>query len=217
MQEAQSQSLVEVQKVTSEYASYSQSKNGLGNLLGGVVVLIVYLLNALLGHGWLTTLLTIVLTIGWLVGKEVIRQRLYRRFGMAQERWPEKMRRSHLLSAIFTTICIAFVWGVFLLKLYLSPWMWLFALLSVVLTPWIGWRYLRGTNEFVVGTFLLIACIVVSAGGVFQPTSLEGWGGTLLFPLTGLIMIIGGFNEHRAFQKLAARLQSQFDKERLYE
>ncbi|GER91783.1 hypothetical protein KDW_59450 [Dictyobacter vulcani] len=52
------------------------------------------------------------------------------------------------------------------------------------------------------GIYLLVACIVNSVGGSFKVQSLEQFGGTLLFPLIALAMIVYGIREHREFRQL---------------
>jgi hypothetical protein len=96
--------LERVQQLTQDYASYSQSRNGLGKVLGGVVGLIVALANGLIGPGWLTASLTIGLTIAWLISKEVIRRHFYQRFGEARERWVNDARRMHIGQVAFVLL-----------------------------------------------------------------------------------------------------------------
>ncbi|MBE3558212.1 MAG: hypothetical protein IMW89_03185 [Ktedonobacteraceae bacterium] len=194
----------EVQQLTQEYASYSQSKNGLGNVLGGVVGLAIYLVNGLIGPGLLTALLTIGLTLTWLVGKEFIRRRFYRVFGEAQEVWTPQARRWHTGSIAFTAlICVgvgvAFIW----LGGLREPSGWLYLLFCAVM-PWIAWRYLRTPNEFTVGIFLLCACAVTSAGGAYGLL----YGSWAAF--FSVLMLLKGIDEHRKFRALAIRLQAQW-------
>src|SRR5437588_7925306 len=92
-------SIAELQQVTQEYASYSQSRGGLGNVLGGVVGLISFAALSLLG-GVVLAVLSVGLTVTWLVGKEIIRHRLYRIFGDAQEMWSASQRRGHAIAAV---------------------------------------------------------------------------------------------------------------------
>lgn len=205
-------SVREVQQIVQDYASYSQSKNGLGTALGGLIGIIVYLINIFSGHSNLVVVLTIGLAACWLIGKEIIRRRLYRSFGEAQEVWSAERRRSHLISVSIVTLLMFGVWLFFLLKLPSTSWNWfalLFTFLILAISPWVMWRYLRTLDEFVIGVFLLVVCIVTSVGNVFQPGSIEGLLGTFLFPLTGLGMILKGLKEHLDYRKLVARLAAQ--------
>ncbi|GCE21060.1 hypothetical protein [Dictyobacter kobayashii] len=157
-------SIEEVQKLTQEYASYSQSKNGLGNVLGGVAGLAIVFANGVIGPGLLTAILTIGFTICWLVGKEVIRRKVYRSFGEARELWSPAARRWHRWAISFLILVVIVVWIIFIAFGGLAkPQGWLY-LLFVASMPWIAWRYLRTTSEFVVGVFFLCACAVTSMG-----------------------------------------------------
>ncbi|QBD76866.1 hypothetical protein EPA93_12970 [Ktedonosporobacter rubrisoli] len=196
-------SLKEVQQLTQEYASYSQSKGGLGHVLGGVVGLAIYLLNGLVGPGLLTAILTIALTLSWLFGKEILRRLLYRKFGQAQEIWTAEARKWHRGTIIFIILIFAIVGIVYIwLSRMSKPSDWLY-MLFVVAMPLIAWRYLRTWEEFSVGIFLLCACAVTGGGGAYG--LLDGpWVAGI-----ALIMIFKGFREHSKFRALAARLQAQ--------
>jgi hypothetical protein len=203
MNDSHLRTIEEVQQLTQEYASYSQSKNGLGNVLGGIVGLTIVLVNGLIGPGLLTAILTIGLTICWLIGKEVIRRWLYRPFGNALEVWEPGARKWHKWSVAFVTLVAIGVWIFFIASGGIAkPQGWLY-LLFVAIMPWIAWRYLRTVNEFVVGVFLLCACAVTSAGGAY---GLLGWWWVGLF---AVVMLYMGIIEHRKFRKLAAQLQAQ--------
>ncbi|GCE21246.1 hypothetical protein [Dictyobacter kobayashii] len=205
MNNLQMDTIQKAQRVTQDYASYSWRKNGLGTTLGGIIGIAIYLVNLLFSPGLVTTALTIGLTIGWLIGKEVIRQRLYRTFGYAQELWPSRSRWSHFFSIVLVELCIAGCWYVFLSKLHSQLLYWILAAVSLLVIPWICWRYLRNGDEFVIGVFLLVACIINSVGTT-MPHTIEQVSGTLVFPLIGLGMIVRGIQEHREFRSLSALL-----------
>jgi len=196
-------SIEEVQQLTQEYASYSRSRNGLGNVLGGGAGLAICLANGLFGPGMLTTIFTIGLTVVWLVGKEVMRKWLYRRFGEAQEVWPKKARRWHIglvisLTLIIGGVCIAFI----VLGGLTRPQGWLYLFFAVVM-PCIAWRYLRTSAEFIVGVFLLCACAVTSVGSAYG-LAFSWWAA-----LASLLMLLSGIYEHRKFLRLVVHLQAQ--------
>lgn len=199
------QSISEMQDLTREYASFSQSRSGLGNVLGGVAGLASFAVMWLLGRGVATAILTVGLTVAWLVGKEVIRRQLYRPFGEARETWPASLRHGHVVSvAIIACACVAFA-VVILVRSFTAATPWSVALpylIFCLITPWIGWRYLRTVNEFMVGFYLLFASAVVSAG--FVPDRL--WLVAIL-PWYSLVLVVLGLREHRQFQDLAARLR----------
>ncbi len=97
----------ELRELSQEYASYSRSRGGLGNVLGGVAGLVIFAALWLLGRGGVMAGITVGLTVAWLVGKEVIRQRIYRPFGEAREAWPEAQRRGHLVTVGLITAVLA--------------------------------------------------------------------------------------------------------------
>lgn len=205
MSHTYTRSIAELQHLTQEYASFSQSRSGLGNVLGGVTGLASFLAIWLLGRGLATTAITIGLTLAWLVGKEVLRRQIYRPFGDARETWPAPQRRAHalyaglitLLLAIFAVAVVVHAWQV-KTPLRVSASYFAFCLV----TPWIMWRYLRTLNEFMVGFYLLFACAVTGAG--FVPDLLVV--GAIL-PLYSVLLITLGLKEHRQFQELSARLR----------
>src|SRR5438270_329130 len=99
MIETSARSIADLQQVTREYASFSRSRGGLGNVLGGVVGLISFAALWLLG-GIVLAALSVGLTLAWLVGKEIIRHQVYRPFGDVRELWSASQRRGHAIAAI---------------------------------------------------------------------------------------------------------------------
>ena len=203
MNDMQLRSIRAAQQLTQEYASYSQSRNGLGNVLGGVAGLVIYVANGLLGPGLPTAAITIGLTVLWLIGKEVIRRRLYRSFGEAREIWAPTARTWHIAIVILLAGLIfgMLIWGIFSGR-FANVRMWP-AFLIYAAIPVISWRYLRSINEFLIGVPLLIACAYTSMGGA------GGFWDQLQIPLYAAVMIAIGIAEHRQFQVLAARLRAQ--------
>jgi hypothetical protein len=199
-----------VQQLTQEYASYSQSRNGWGKVLGGIAGLIICAFNVLVGPGLLTAVCTIVLTVAWLIGKEMIRKRFYQRFGEAQEVWSSSARRRQMGLVAFVSLIVIGVCVFFISLNGLSlPQGWLYVFFIVAM-PWIVWRYLRSHDEFSVGVFLLCACAVTSDGGAYGP-AFSWWGGliSLWVALVSLWLLRSGFAEHRQFRLLEVQLEAQ--------
>lgn len=207
MTKTSTRSIAELQQVTQEYASFSQSRSGLGNVLGGVAGLIAFAGMWLVGPGPVAAVLTVGTTAVWLVGKEVIRRRLYRPFGDARESWPASQRRRHRIGvSIIATVLAAFAVMIVVHSL-LTKTAWSIALPYLVfclVTPWIAWRSLRTDNELMVGVFLLFASAVTTAG--FVPDRLLF---TAILPLYSALLILVGLKEDRQFQALAARLRAR--------
>jgi hypothetical protein len=218
MDDAYRRQAEQVQRLAEEYASYSASKSGLGNVLGGIAGIAIYLLNGLLGRSLWTTILTIGLTIAWLGGKEVLRARLYQPFGTVQE--ISTLSTKKFLSWViglsaFTALGIwVLAWVAFLNpRLGIGPIRLVLALVCATSMPWLGWRYLRTLDEFMVGFFLLICCAITSLGSAMVPPGIEGWLGTLWVPIYALILIKRGIVEHRAFRHLARAFQVRKEKQ----
>jgi hypothetical protein len=206
----------QVQHLTREYASYSARKSGLGNVLGGLVGITIYLLNGLLGHNLWTTILTIGLTLAWLAGKEVLRAHLYQRFGTVSENPTPSTRklRSWILGISIPTALGLWLlaWIAFLNPaLHIGPIRLILALLCASNIPLLGLRYLRTLDEFMVGFFLLLCCAISSLGSTLIPPGIEGWLGTIWVPLYSLILIARGLAEHQTFRLLAHTLQNRKD------
>jgi hypothetical protein len=193
--------LGELQQVTRDYASYSRSRGGLGTVLGGIAGILVFVVIWRFGGNAWTAGLAIGLTVLWLVGKEVIRRRYYRRYGEAQETWAGQARRTHLASVLlFTPLLLGFaVWIVAAGWLSKPATAWPY-LVFCLATPWIIWRYLFTVNEIMVGAGLLFICAITASG--HTPALL----GLLIVPVYALAMIPLGLAEHRQFRTLAARL-----------
>jgi len=203
--EASRRTVGELRELSQEYASYSRSRGGLGNVLGGVAGLIIFAALWLLGPGGVMAVITVGLTVAWLVGKEVIRQRIYRPFGEAREAWPEAQRRGHLVTVgLITAVLAVFLVMIVAHSLITSgPWSVAapYALFCLV-TPWIAWRYLRTANELMVGVYLLFSYAITSAG--FTPDRLIT---VALLPGYAALLVIFGLREHRQFKALALRLR----------
>lgn len=202
------------QKFAEFYASFSQSRNGLGKVLGGIVCIVVALAGTFIGAGMFTSVLTIALTLLWLVGKEIIRKRVYFQQGEAGEVWTEFQRREHLFATGFVSV-IAFGAAVWVFvnsqPLTLPNAIYIFVALSM---PFITWRFLRAPLEFVVGVFLISACAVTAAGGAYS-LILPDWsfdsimiGLSVWLPLIGsFVLIVFGIREHRQFLSIMQAIE----------
>lgn len=211
MDKTMMQAIQQRQALTEEYATFSQSRGGLGKVLGGVAGIIVVLAGSLLGNGMVTAVITIVATLLWLIGKEVIRARMYRTFGDVKEIWTAEQRHSHFLSTGIAGFICAIVAGLILFNGDINePEMWVY-LAFVILLPFVSWRFLRTPLEFIVGVFLLAACAVHGSGGAYSLFSGEL---TAVLPtwssfIGALVLIAIGWQEHRRFQQLAAQMQAE--------
>jgi hypothetical protein len=206
MAEMQLERLRAVQELTRAYASYSQHRSGLGNVLGGLAGLLAYFVGLLAGPGATTAAITLVATVGWLVGKELIRRRVYQAFGAARAPWPTADRRLQIgLTAFLMAVSIWVLAMQVQLGRLDEPRYWPY-ILVVAATPLIAWRFLRTQSEFIVGVFLLCASAVTSAGGAY---SLAENGLLYAFvPVTAVALIVIGLREHRQFLTLRDQLRT---------
>ncbi len=196
--------IADLQQVTREYASFSRSRAGLGNVLGGIVGLVVFGAILLFGGSALTATLAIGLTVGWLVGKETIRRRLYRRFGMAQETWSGSPRKTHRVAVlILTPLLLAFAAWIVATGWLSKPAVAVPYLVFCLATPWIAWRLLYTYNEIIIGCGLLFMCAVTASG--HTPDLL----GLAIVPCYAAAMIPLGLAEHRQFRALETRLRAR--------
>lgn len=204
------------QTLTETYASFSQSRGGLGKVLGGIVGLVIILAATLLGGGVFTAVLTIGATALWLVGKELIRVWLYRPLGTAQAVWTPDKRREHLRLTGFVALIAVGITVMMLLNADLTSPETRVYLAFIVVMPFLTWRLLRTSLEFVVGVFLLAACAVHGAGGAYS--LLPSTDLSLLMALSqsaptwsslfgALVLIRVGWQEHQHFQALMAQMQ----------
>jgi hypothetical protein len=98
--------ITELQQMTREYASFARSRAGLGNVLGGIVGVVVFGIVLIFGHD---TVVAITLTFVWLLGRDLVRRWLYQPFGPAREQWDGAQRRTHLvMTGSFTISLLAF-------------------------------------------------------------------------------------------------------------
>ena len=199
-------SISKMQQLTRDYASFSQSRSGLGNVLGGVAGLLVFAALLLLGHGVLAAILTLGPTVIWLIGKEIIRRRLYRTFGDSRETWTASQRRGHAIIVSIIGLVLAACAVLFAAYTIAGKASWSTTipyLIFCLVTPWIAWRYLRTANELMLGCYLLFASAIAVSG--HAPDLLLF---AAILPLYSLALIWVGLNEHRQFQELATRLQT---------
>jgi len=196
--------IVELRQLTQEYASFSRSRAGLGNVLGGIVGLVVFGAIWLFGGNTVTAALTIVLTLLWLAGKEVIRRRVYQDFGAVRETWTGSPQRTHQLSLLlFTPLLLAFaVWIMAAGWLSKPAVAWPY-LVFCIATPLIMWRYLYTLNEIMIGFGLLFMCAITASG--HTPVLLA----QLVVPIYAAMMIPLGLSEHQRFRALETRLHAR--------
>lgn len=194
------QTIADKHHLAQTYASFSRSRAGLGNVLGGVVGLVVFGLVWRLGHSLAVAIVSISLTLLWLVGRTAIRQWLYRPYGPVSEYLTPAQRREHQGISLFITLVLL---G-FATWLIVGGWLtqsvaWPYLIFCLV-TPFVVWRTLFTVVELLLGVDLLFLCAVVASG--HTPDLL----GLLAAPAYALALIPVGLHEHQQFQVIKQRL-----------
>ena len=206
MQSHSIRNLQETQQLTQEYGSYSLGRNGLGDVLGGVAYLAAFLIGEVKASGIWASIVTLALLLTWLVGKEIIRLRVYQAFGLARLKRPLDKHVLRLCTVGAFALIAAGMWLLIIKQGWLpEPRSWLLLPLLTVM-PWIAWNYLRTAGEVVIAIPLTIS--------VLDPVVLQfgGWIEVVML-LLATILIVMGMVEHIHFRKLAAQLQMYQDVE----
>ena len=196
-------SLDDIQQFTRDYASFDRRRSGLGNVLGGAVGVAVYAASAVPAHGPLMAALAVGLTVVWLVGRELIRRRVYRCLGDAREPWPAEERRRHrIFVTILALTLTAFATFLVVAKGFSDPTIVPY-LIFCAITPPLVWRYLRTQTEALVGIYLLFICAICLSG--HSPALLA----LASLPAEAAALLALGAQEHRQFRALIARLDAR--------
>jgi len=201
MQRFDLQRLAETRQVTQDYASYAHYRTGLGTILGGMAVMLVYGFTLLPVHQRLIAVFALSLTLIWLFGKEVIRRTHYRSFGQVHERWPRLLRGMHIVLVLLLTLISGWIWWDFLtsgIGSVVPIWP---TLLVMAAFPLITWFLLRTLHELLIGIYLLTVSAVTISGGIFPS------GMVPFIPLFGIYAIGIGIVEHRRYMALAKQLE----------
>ena len=199
---------IQLESLTRDYARYSRSAGGLAAVLGGVLCLIAYLLGGLVTLTPSLRIGLVLIPFCWLFAKQLLVRHYYQRFGRVEERLTRTEAWSHRGCTAFTAlVCLAIVIGVASMVEPIGdkP---LTAgiigyLLVVMALPYIVWRWLRGTYDFIIGTFLFCQAAVVMSGGNYPLLSVG-----LMFAVVALMMIWVGVRDHRHFLRIAAQLSA---------
>ncbi len=168
---------------------YWHIHSGFGNILVGIVFLLISPVNLLIKSDTLAASITVVLTLSWIFGKEILRRKYYGKSGKSTESlvmpklfWLPGYRLSYIVSvvnwltlllsrygrmvaAVLAALIAACFVIVDILDKTISQPETLAPLILILATPIIIWQYLRTPFEAFAGYTLLRACV-----GAF-----EGW------------------------------------------
>jgi hypothetical protein len=181
-------------KRAEQYASFSQTHGGLGNILGGGVFIAVHFVTWYIKPGIVFATLIFSLAAIYLIGKEVIRKTVYLRFGNPREIWSKGVTFCHTGMIISFAILALTGWLTRILKGTITLQQ-LILLLLLTGIPVIIWRCMRSLVDFIAGFLLLDACLFAASGQ--QLSFMVQY--PLAFPLIGLGLAVIGFFEHREY------------------
>lgn len=201
---ADPQDLDRVATLAGRYARYSLSAGGLSSVFGGVLLLVVFAMNAWVElqpvqRVWLATA-----PLLWLVAKELLRRTYYQRDGAAIQKPSAKHRRWHFWAVVYLAVMAALINSAFLYAAItggnLSMVQTVGYVLIVFSLPLVAWRWMWSVSDFLVGVLLMSQAAVVISGGHYQPL----W--MLYVGLVSLLVIGIGLREHRDYLRLRADL-----------
>ncbi len=195
----------ETQSLTRHYANYQRQKGGLGHASGGLVLLAVALLAWLMKPGPISALFIYGLILLWLIGKEVLSNRLYTPLGRVKERRSPDEKRSRLLRTLGSTLLIAgIVLSTFLQHTpTLLQLIYLAFFLFIVIYTTRFCLYRRG--EWLPGLLMLLISTLSTLG---SGTDMLRWLLLLSF-VVALVCIVQGVREHLQFRALMEQLQTR--------
>lgn len=196
-------------ELSARYARYSRSAGGLSTVFGGVLLLLVFAVNA---FAELSTSLRIALAMApllWLAVKEMLRHWYYQRDGLAMQKPSVNERRQRLwwtiyLAVVSTAIVAVVVYGSRHqgYGLHLPE---VGYIVMVATMPFVAWRWFWSASDFIVGVLLFCQAAVVLGGSQYPPLWLWYVGGC-----TVLVVAIG-WREHRDYLRLRRELTGRAD------
>lgn len=199
----------QLQDLTRRYARFSRRAAGLGNVLGGVLYLIVFFVGTLAPLQTWSRLLLALTPIVWIVAKETLRRRYYQRYGRVSEPADRSVWRWHAALTAFTALISGSILVYALIRAATDPpdafaWQALGYLAFVIAMPVLVWLYLWTAEEFIVGVGLITQAAVILAGGNYG--LLGANTGAALF---AVVMIALGIRQHGDFMRLERELRAR--------
>ncbi|MHB8595779.1 MAG: hypothetical protein ACYDER_03100 [Ktedonobacteraceae bacterium] len=201
MEESVFHIIEEMQRLTHDYANYARRRSGLGNVLGGMITLVVAILILLIKPDILIALVASGFTLVWLIGKELLRTFLYTPLGKATERWSAPMQWFHLLRMCLSILLLGGLSVSVVVHQHLAFQQWWPLLIFLLVIPWIVWRYLRSSMEYLLGLFLLLASVFASIDRIGDVRSY-----LFVALLLALLAILLGLDEHLRFRLLVGEI-----------
>lgn len=194
---------------TARYARYSLSAGGLSTVLGGILLLVAFTLNAFADLGSALRTLLAATPAAWLIAKELLRRRYYQRHGAVQQQPTHAERRAHFWGVVYLAAVALVVLG-FMIAAMLrdgrapeGPLLGYMAL--VILLPFAAWRWFWSVSDFLVGVLLFCQSAIVIGGGNYPAIWLP------YIAACTAVAVFYGWREHRDYLALRAELAGGAD------
>lgn len=186
------------------YARYSLSAGGLSSVFGGVLLLVVFAMNAWVDLQWSQRIWLATAPLLWLIAKELLRRAYYQRDGTAIQRPSAKHRRWHFWAVVYLAVMAALINAGFLYGAtqggYLHTPQTVGYVLIIASLPLVAWRWMWSVSDFLVGVLLLCQSAVVLVGSNYPPI----W---MIYIVAISVLVIGvGVREHREYLQLRSEL-----------
>ncbi len=197
--------LEQLQHLTETYAKFSRSAAGLGNVVGAVMCLLIFLGAGLFDLSFPFRVAIGLSPIVWIVLKELLKRRYYQRFGRVSARTNASERAWHIgLTAFVSLVSLAvslFVLNSVALRWSEAPLVTLLGILGylawMISLPVLVWFFMRGTEEWFVGAMLIYQAAVILAGSSYELV----WS-NLYIPFLLLYGLLAGVVQHREYRQL---------------
>jgi len=194
----------QIQSITRGYARFSRNAAGLGNVLGGLLVLAGFLAPAIPGFSTPGRTAVAMFPLVWLVCRELLRRHYYQRFGKVTEPQTDKAKRGRILMVAFLSlISVGIIVAVVMaalrgkqLDLRMVPY-----LLFVAAVPVAYWFFMWSSEDTCNGIMLLCLAAVLSAGGSYLKWEFV-W-----IPFLGLVSVAVGLKQHMQFRELETQIR----------
>lgn len=195
----------QLERLTRIYARFSKNAAGLGNVLGGVLAMTMWLTANTLELTLWSRLLFAAFPIVWVITKETLRQRYYLRHGLVREKPDTSERNWHIAKTAFTTLVSVYVIRVIGSRTMSGTpvtWETVGYLAFVSSLPVFVWFAMRTNEEYLVGILLFIQAALFLAGSHYEISWQNAY-----FPLSAVIAITVGIKQHFDYRKLERELQ----------
>jgi len=187
--------------LTAEYSRYSRNAGGLGNVIGGTLCAIAFLLDRLTTLPYAARLALAATPFVWIATKESLRRRLYQRFGVVEEAWTPKERRTHRRRNGILAAASVLLVAIMLNYARFAPQSQVLGFVAMIVAmPILSARFLRSREEFKVGVVLFCQAAVMLSGGRLGYLV---FAAALVFSTSAIAV---GLRQHRAFRRIAREL-----------